>query len=396
QIVCANCSTEITQMFSWIQKLINDAKDLGLSGNRNDWLNKTYDAANGARDMAAFAGMSIPGVQSPLPPQADQILAAIRGGGGPATVAAQLTAAASGLTVMRDMNGRLYDAQAQGLANLNRSRSGLASARDQGERDAAGNQLMLTASEGVRQSTQGAQLFAMAQTQQRISDHNTEAMTRRDICQTINSLRQNEGPNPPPKEDCSQFPLVDVASSASMTSYSEAGVTPVAFRPTASGSNPMDTMLAQDWGQQAADNASALGVNPEALAATCVVESGCRPVPGQGTIAGAWQMTRGTENAAMQQALARNPELASQANGGPMDPGSQSIAASQELYNNAKQLQNAGIANPTVIDARGAYQFGAQFGVQIARADPDTQMGSILPQSSLGPNRISPSMTVGQ
>jgi len=51
------------------------------------------------------------------------------------------------------------------------------------------------------------------------------------------------------------------------------------------------------WGGAAVSNATALGVNPSALAATCVAESGCQNVRGSGTVAGAFQMTASTYTA---------------------------------------------------------------------------------------------------
>ncbi len=72
----------------------------------------------------------------------------------------------------------------------------------------------------------------------------------------------------------------------------------------------LDTMLSQSWGAAAGANAESLGVNPTALAATCVLESNCQNVGGTGTINGAFQMSNATYNAAMAAALQRNPNLA--------------------------------------------------------------------------------------
>ena len=44
-------------------------------------------------------------------------------------------------------------------------------------------------------------------------------------------------------------------------------------------SDALNTMLGQPWGSTAVNNAEALGVNPSALAATCVIESGCQTSP---------------------------------------------------------------------------------------------------------------------
>ena len=60
---------------------------------------------------------------------------------------------------------------------------------------------------------------------------------------------------------------------------------------TSTTSSDLTTMESQSWGAEAAQNATALGVDPNALAATCVIESQCQNLTGAGTVAGAFQMT---------------------------------------------------------------------------------------------------------
>ncbi|MGI4811548.1 MAG: hypothetical protein ACRYF2_26020, partial [Janthinobacterium lividum] len=123
----------------------------------------------------------------------------------------------------------------------------------------------------------------------------------------------------------------------------------------AGGSTALDTMMAQPWGQTAADRATTLGVNPSALAATCVLESNCSAnVGGTGTISGAFQMSNGTYAETVAAVKASNPDLASQI-GSKNDPASQSIAASQYLLQGAQSLQARGITDPSVLDVRGYY-----------------------------------------
>ena len=106
-------------------------------------------------------------------------------------------------------------------------------------------------------------------------------------------------------------------------------------------------MLGTSWGQTAAANATALGVNPTALAATCVMESNCQANPGgTGTISGAFQMSNGTYLQTVSEVTASNPGLAAQITS-KNDPASQSIAASQYLLDGAQSLQADGVANPT-------------------------------------------------
>jgi hypothetical protein len=169
-----------------------------------------------------------------------------------------------------------------------------------------------------------------------------------------------------------------------------------------SSSDALDTMLATSWGSAAVGNAEALGVNPSALAATCVLESGCQNVGGSGSITGAFQMTSATYTAMINQALAANPSLATQivpGIAGQNDPATQSIAASEYLLQGAQALQSAGISDPTVLQTRGYYNFGPTNGVALASADPSLTMAAAMPNMStttLLANGITPGETVGQ
>ena len=163
-----------------------------------------------------------------------------------------------------------------------------------------------------------------------------------------------------------------------------------------------DTMMSQSWGALAASNAETLGVNPVAVAATCVVESGCQNVSGSGNITGAFQMLNSTYSSAMSAALADHPELASSATSGlagQRDPATQSIAAAEYLKQAAQQLQAAGVSSPTVLDVRGSYNFGPTNGNAIAQSDGSTLMVNViqnLSSSTLAANGITPTTTVQQ
>ncbi|RZL22190.1 MAG: hypothetical protein EOP64_08450, partial [Sphingomonas sp.] len=97
-----------------------------------------------------------------------------------------------------------------------------------------------------------------------------------------------------------------------------------------SGSAALDTMNSRQWGGQAATNASSIGVNPSALAATCAVESGCDSTAHNGNFVGAFQMGNAAFQDGLATALAANPALASQIMSGPggiNDPTTNAIAA---------------------------------------------------------------------
>lgn len=169
-----------------------------------------------------------------------------------------------------------------------------------------------------------------------------------------------------------------------------------------SGDGALGTMMGQSWGNTAALNAQALGVNPTALAATCVLESGCENVGGKGTVAGAFQMTGATYTSSLNAALTQDPALASgitQGLAGQMDPATESIAASEYLYQGAQTLQSGGIQDPTVLDVRGYYNFGPSGGIALANATDNQTMASVLNNFSpatLAANGIQPGETVGQ
>jgi len=168
----------------------------------------------------------------------------------------------------------------------------------------------------------------------------------------------------------------------------------------ASGSDALDTMLAQSWGNAAIANAEALGVNPSALAATCVIESGCGANVGSGSGAqGPFQMYPAAFQEGLQTALAADPSLASeivQGSAGMNDPTTEAIAASGYLMQANQTLQNMGVSNPTVLDARSYYEFGPTYGSEIASSIGTTPLSSIVPPSYLANNGISPTETISQ
>ena len=164
-------------------------------------------------------------------------------------------------------------------------------------------------------------------------------------------------------------------------------------------SDVLNTMLGTSWGSTAIANAQALGLNPTALAATCVMESGCGANLGSGGAQGVFQMFPAACQEGLQTALATNPQLASQivqGSAGMNDPTTEAIAASGYLVQANQTLQSDGISNPNVMDARAYYQFGPTYGPQIAQASPSMTMSSLLPASWLATNQISSTETVAQ
>ncbi len=169
------------------------------------------------------------------------------------------------------------------------------------------------------------------------------------------------------------------------------------------GGSAYNTMMAQSWGTAAKNAAMAMGINPSALAATCVMESGCQNTPAKsgGSASGAFQMINSTYTADIAAAVALDPSIADSITSGldgKMDPATEAYAAAYELMNDAQTLQNAGVTDPTVLDTRAIYQFGQGAGTQVATADPSENLESIvnLSPASMAANGITSTTMVGQ
>ncbi len=166
-----------------------------------------------------------------------------------------------------------------------------------------------------------------------------------------------------------------------------------------SGSDALNTLLQQSWGPTAVSEAESVGVNPSAVAATCVVESGCQNVSGSGLAQGAFQMQPAAFQDGLNTALAANPALASQivqGAAGMNDPTTEAIAASGYLLQANQALESDNVSSPTVLDARGYYEFGPTYGPAVAAAEPTALMSSVVPTSFLTSNHIAPTETVEQ
>jgi hypothetical protein len=164
-------------------------------------------------------------------------------------------------------------------------------------------------------------------------------------------------------------------------------------------SDALSVMMGTPWGISAVSNATSLGVNPSALAATCVLESGCSQPAGGSGAQGVFQMYPAAFQEGLNTALAANPALASQivqGSAGMNDPTTEAIAASGYLMQANQTLQDDGISSPTVMAARAYYQFGPTYGPQVAQASPDMTMASLLPASWLAKNGLSSTETVSQ
>lgn len=176
---------------------------------------------------------------------------------------------------------------------------------------------------------------------------------------------------------------------------------------TGTDSDALQKMYTASWGYQAGQNAEALGVNPSALAATCVVESGCENLytaNANTSITGAFQMSNSTYTQELNKALAADPSLAStivSGTAGQQDPATQAIAAAQYLKDGATYLEKNGVSSPTAVDVRAYYNYGPASGAAVANASDSDSMYSVLASKgysadTLAKNGISTTETVGQ
>ena len=165
-------------------------------------------------------------------------------------------------------------------------------------------------------------------------------------------------------------------------------------------SNALTTLLGTPFGFQAVANAQALGVNPSAIAAMCVMESQCTNVAnGSGSSAsGPWQMINSTYNAMIAAAAQDDPSLAASF-AGKTDPATEAAAASELVKEEANQLIAQGVSDPTVLDVRAGYAFGDSKMLAVQQAPDSQTLGSILTSwspSTWASNGLTPSTTVGQ
>lgn len=202
--------------------------------------------------------------------------------------------------------------------------------------------------------------------------------------------------------DSSAFQLssVSAADSTSATIATDVTTSPTGTRLTTStygaeSTSALDTM-ARNMGEGAVQAARDQGVNPNATAAVCMAESGCRNLGAHSsdpkmTASGGFGYTNGTFNAT---AAASGIDTSAGKNDGAVQAG----LASYDLKQAAQTLQSAGISDPTALDAYGAHMFGAGNAVNLATAPGDAQLSSVLRGTSaatLAANKLT-GATVGQ
>lgn len=394
--------TNYEQMLLQVKSL---ADHLAVARAHFEQAEMTYRAFSGVRDLGtATYALSSLGIQNPLPVSPYDVQALIDGKGSAGTASRlaslftnslgsnavytspgidwrgqQLVANAASLAGISALSQQSYQAGSDRLIQLKALEARQSIASD--PKDVADLHLAVARAQAdVSSQQQQFQAVALqAQTQDRVRIQRDEEHERGCIDQLIAYFNRTS--------NSTACPTGNQASTMQTVAYNT-GATASAY--AAGGSGPLNVMMGQDWGSQAAANATSLGVNPNALAAACVVESNCQNVGGAGTVSGPFQMTNATYQADMR-AAGLDPSLA-----GKSDPATESLAASQELKSQALALQQAGISNPTVLDTRGGYNFGAGNAVSLARADNGQLMSSVLSGYSpdvLRSNGIDPATT---
>lgn len=179
-------------------------------------------------------------------------------------------------------------------------------------------------------------------------------------------------------------------------SDSTASVTPAAYTTDTTATDPaatpqLQTLMAQSYGQTAAETADDLGVNAAAVAAIAQVESGFRNVGtanGATSATGPWQFTQGTFNTVSQS----NDLGFSSAD--LTNPNAQATEAPYYLQQIASTIGAATGQPATTLQAYGGWVFGPDAGAQIANASASTPLSALVSAQSLANNGMS-SWTVG-
>ena len=174
---------------------------------------------------------------------------------------------------------------------------------------------------------------------------------------------------------------------------------------TGGSGDAYNMMMSQDWGSEAEAAASAMGVSATALAATCAMELNCQNVGATSSVSnasGAFQMINSTYTADINGALAYDPGIASSivsGLAGKMDPATEAYAAAYEMRTDAQLLETNGVSDPTVLQVRAVYQFGAGVGLawrRLTTSDNLSELLSLTPAQLAANGLSTTSTTVGQ
>jgi len=412
---CLNCTTEYSEVFREIARAAQVAKQLATAEQQAQTALNTYRSFTGVRDLgSAMSALNLLGVQNPFPVDAYALQGILNGQGGSTGMLANLQGLYTGtyasnqvflpsspnwvdqqrIAMARGMAGQqalalnAYRASGDRLTSYAGARARLGTASDPAEVAQIQASVAIANGEQAAQNQQLLATYVAAQAQREITQQRDQQHESQCITQLISYFNRTS--------DSSVCPA---ASTGGATAQTVAYNTGAGMSASASASiigtgngAALQAMMAQPWGVQAAQAAQQVGVNPATLAAMGQVESNFQNTS-NGNAVGVFQMTPATFQAAAA-AAGGSPDLA-----GRMDPGTEALAAAQEIKSQASTLQAAGIASPTGLDTRGGYNFGSSYAVPLARAGNSDLMGNVLngySAATLASNGISPGMTVGQ
>ena len=394
-------------MLQWGEQHGFSAKQLAELQAQLQQARMTYAAVTGVRDLgSAMYALNVAGVQNPLPVDPRMVADMIAGRGGVqgtltglqnATLALnriaepdegsfrgqEMAANARSIAGAEALAARTYEANAERLTQLAGIRVRMATASDPAE--VAQLHLAIAAAEADLNAQQAQvrsaqMLFTAAQ-----ASRAQRSAENEDRCLRIVVAYFQAGGG---DLNCPTAPAAIVTPAVAQvggTGAFEQGAAGGASDGTALG-----IMMSQPWGEAAVVNARSVGVTPEALAATCVIESRCKPLQSPSSSAGGpFQVIDGTwrEQATK---VGVSTDLA-----GKMDGGTSSFVAANYLAEQGRRLQQYGIDAPTVAQARALYQFGG-VGMGLATAPDSAVLSAVMPavsDATLRSNGITPGVT---
>lgn len=385
---CLNCTTEYTEIAREVARAAQVVKQIDEARAMVARADQIYRAATGVRDLgSAMYALNLAGIQNPLPVDAYAVQNMIAGRGGAAGTLSglyntlmglnrvadpadgtfrgqEMAANAGSIAGMQALAQQTYQSNTERLQRLAGIRERMAAASDPAE--VAQLHLAVAATEAdlhaQQVQLQGAHvLFVSAQAMrvQRSAEHEDRCL------KIVVAYFQNGGGS------------LNCPSTASGVPPVVAGGTPGVYAGGAPGTSDgaaMDLMLSQSWGEQAVANARQVGINPEALAGTCAIESGCRSNAAAGTTSasGPFQFVKDTwvEQAGR---VGVSTDLSAR-----FDGAQSSLAAANYLSEQGRRLQQYGIDTPTVGQARALYQFGGA-GMGLATAPDSAIVSAVMP-----------------
>ena len=387
---CLNCTEEWQEVAREVARAAQVVKQIEEARAMVARAEQIYRAATGVRDLgSAIYALNLAGVQNPLPVDAYAVQNMIAGRGGAGGTLSGLYDTLMGLNRVADPAGdtfrgqemaanagsiagmqalaqQTYQANAERLQRLAGVRERMAIASDPAE--VAQLHLAVAATEAdlhaQQVQLQGAHvLFVSAQAMraQRSAEHEDRCL------RIVVAYFQNGGGSLNCPSTAAAVSPVVAGNAAGGTAGIYAGAS------GASDGKAMDLMLSQPWGEAAVANARQTGINPEALAATCAIESGCRNLQSSTSSAGgAFQVIDSTWREQTTK-VGVSTDLSGKADGG-----TSSLVAANYLSEQGRKLQQYGIDTPTVGQARALYQFGGA-GMGLATAPDSAVVSSVMP-----------------